>query len=164
MKEDLISLLKSDKDIYAECPDEGAFPLHKAAMFYVDKPIPAEIKKLIEQKEEELKKRENEIKKKKERLKEKSEIATRTTNLGKVLEKVAPALRGFDFDRRDCRALFEPIDYIVFNGLSSNEGRIDSLCFIDIKTGRSSLNAHQRQIKNAIEKGRLFFDTFGGKL
>lgn len=164
MKNNLIEQLKSEKDLYAECPDGDVFPLHKAVMFYVDGPIPENIKKIIDEKKKELKEKRLELKNKKKKLQERSEVATRTTNLGKILEKVAPALKGFEFDRKDCRALFEPIDYIVFNGLSTKDGDIDSIFFIDIKTGGSRLNEHQKQVKNAIEKGKIDFDTYGGKL
>ncbi len=164
MEKDLIEQLKSEKALYAECPSGDIFPLHKAIMFYVDGPVPENVKKIIEEKKKELEEKRLELKKKKKKLQERSEVATRSTNLGKILEKVAPALKGFEFDRKDCRALFEPIDYIVFSGLSTKEGNIDSLYFIDIKTGNSRLNEHQRQIKDAVERGKIDFDNYGGKL
>ncbi|MCX7943156.1 MAG: hypothetical protein N2746_01420, partial [Deltaproteobacteria bacterium] len=104
MKKDLINTLKSDKNIYAACPDGDEFPLSQAIMFYADGPIPDEVKKLIKEKENELEERKSAIKEMRRKLKERSETATRTTNIGKVLEKVAPAIKGFQFDRRDCRA------------------------------------------------------------
>lgn len=165
MKQDIIKELKSNLNLYAECPTCGkSFQLNKAIMFYVDGPIPDEAKKIITKKENDLAMRKKELIKTRKKLKERAEKATISVNLGKILEKVAPAIRGFKYNPRDCRALFEPIDYLVFNGLSTENGDIDSMLFIDIKTGNAKLNYHQKQIKATVENGKVFWDTYGGKL
>jgi len=164
MKRDLIKELKADKNLYAECPDGHIFPLHRAIMFYVDEPIPPEVQKILKEKQEALSERKKDVLNRRKKLKERSEVATKTINVGKIIEKTAPAIKGFKYDRRDCRALFEPIDYIVFDGLTRNEGVVDALLFMDIKTGRSQLNQHQKQIKNAVESGRVEWDAFRGEL
>lgn len=163
MKRDLIKELKSDTNIFGECPECGeSFPLRKAIMFYVDGPIPEEGKRVITEKENELKKLRKEVWEKRKKLKERSEKATVSVNLGKILEKVAPAIKGFKFDPRDCRTLFEPIDYLVFNRLTSQKGVIDSLYFLDIKTGGASLNERQRQIMKAVKEGKVEWDQYRG--
>lgn len=164
MKRDLIKELKSDRNIYAQCPNGDVFPLHRAIMFYIDGPIPPEAQKILDSKEEELTERRLKVLEKRKKLKQRSEVATRTIGLGKIIEKVAPAIKGFKYDRRDCRALFEPIDYIVFNGLTARDGWIDAIFFLDIKTGGSSLNIHQKQIRDAVESGKVVWDTFTGEL
>ncbi|MEO0075255.1 MAG: Holliday junction resolvase-like protein [candidate division WOR-3 bacterium] len=165
MKPDIIKELKSNCNLYAECSTCGSsFQLNKAIIFYVDGPIPDEAKKIINKKENDLFKRKKELINRRKKLKERAEKATISVNLGKILEKVAPAIKGFKYNHRDCRALFEPIDYLVFNGLSTKNGYIDSMLFIDIKTGQASLNYHQKQIKAAVENGKVFWDTYGGKL
>jgi predicted Holliday junction resolvase-like endonuclease len=80
-------------------------------------------------------------------------------NVGKVLEKIAPALPGFGFNCHDCRPLFEPVDYIVFEGLTK-KGMVESIQIIDIKTGQAGLNPHQQQIKNAIDERRVEWNTY----
>lgn len=164
MNRDLIKILKSDRNLYAECPNGDIFPLHKAIMFYADGPIPPEVQKIIETKKADLKERERSVLERRKKLKQRSETATRTVGIGKIIEKVAPAIKGFKYDRRDCRALFEPIDYIVFDGLTSKNGWVDSLFFVDIKTGKASLNEHQKQIRDAVKSGKVEWDTFKGTL
>lgn len=165
MKNDIIEELKSDPNIFAECPDCGeTFPLRKAFMFYIDEPIPNQIKKFIAERKQEFKDRRKTLAEEKRKFRERVERATESINLGKMLEKVAPAIRGFKFNPRDCRPLFEPIDYLVFNGLTRNNGGIDSIFFIDIKTGSAGLNEHQRQIKRAIEYGKVMWDQYKGIL
>jgi predicted Holliday junction resolvase-like endonuclease len=160
MKRDIIQELKSNRNLYAECPDGDTFPLHKAVIFYVDGPIPQEAEELIKGIKQELIERRRDVLERRKKLKTRSEKATESINVGKVIEKIAPALEGFRYDRRDCRALFEPIDYIIFDGLTRKNGLVDAIHFIDIKTGKSSLNEHQRQIKDAIESGRVVWDSF----
>jgi len=165
VKRDIVKELKSNPNIYAECPECGeAFPLRKAVIFYVDGPIPKEVQKVIDERKQEIIERRKELAARRKKLKERVEKATLSVNVGRIIEKVAPAINGFNFDRRDCRTLFEPIDYLVFSGLSTGKGNVDSIFFIDIKTGRARLNEHQRQIKDAVENGRVEWDQYGGKI
>ncbi len=53
----------------------------------------------------------------------------------------------------DCRPLFEPVDIIAFNGLGS--GKIESITFCEIKTGKARLNPRERMVKEAVEDGRV---------
>jgi predicted Holliday junction resolvase-like endonuclease len=161
-KDDLIKQLQSDPNLYGECPEcAGSFPLHKAVMFNVDGPIPPKVKELIAQREQELKDGIKELREERKKTKKRSEVSTKAINIGKILEKIAPAVRGFKYDPRDCRGIFEPIDYIVFNGLAKHNGNVDSLVFLDIKTGRSALNEHQKQIRDAVQNGKVSWDKYG---
>ncbi len=79
--------------------------------------------------------------------------AARVTNIGKTVEKIAPSLVGFPEAPSDCRSLFEPIDYLVFRGLRN--GIIDSLGFVDIKSGRGRLSARQKSVRELLESGKI---------
>jgi len=150
--ESVIDLLASDKHLVAECPNcSETFKLCDSGLFYGDDFTPDAL--------EFVKAQQTVIKESKDELKRMKEMATKgaakkstEVNFGKVLEKVAPALDGFPFARTDCRPIFEPIDYLVFNGWS-NKGKVEELCFVDIKTGNAKLNNHQKQVKAAVEKG-----------
>jgi predicted Holliday junction resolvase-like endonuclease len=48
----------------------------------------------------------------------------------------------------------EPIDYVVFRGLSAHR-RIDSMVFVDVKTGHGRLTRVQSQVKNLVECGKV---------
>ena len=54
----------------------------------------------------------------KEKIKGKSEVGARSVNIGKIVERIAPSLKGFPFQCNDCRSLFQPIDYLVLEGLT----------------------------------------------
>ena len=165
MKQDTIAGLQADRRILAECPDsEETFPLADAVMFYIGDPVPAKAKKVIDKWEAGLEERREDLHEARRKLKERSETATVSVNIGKILEKVAPAMKGFDMDCRDLRPLFEPIDYVAFNGLASRDGRVDSILFFDVKTGGAQLTQAQRQIKDAVERGKVHWDTYRGSL
>jgi len=44
---------------------------------------------------------------------------SRSTLLGHLFERLAPFFARFDHDPRDVRPLMNPIDYVVFDGLTS---------------------------------------------
>lgn len=63
--------------------------------------------------------------------------------LGNVAETLAPFLDQFDFDPENCIFLGRPIDYISFAD--------EEITFIEVKMGKSQLNAKQRHIRNLIQ-------------
>jgi predicted Holliday junction resolvase-like endonuclease len=74
--------------------------------------------------------------------------------VGKVTEHIAPYLPDFKFNPKDARFIGSPIDFLVFDGL--DEGGIRDVFFIEVKTGfSSSLNTRQRQIRDAVQSGRV---------
>lgn len=65
---------------------------------------------------------------------------------------------------KDFRFMGNPIDYIIFNGLSAVADKtaedLESVIFLDIKTGKSRLTKVQRRIKKCIESGRVQFVVY----
>ena len=164
MPRTLIEELKANPDLVAECPGGHTFRLKDAVMFSVGGPVPKDVQKMITALKADIAQRRKKVAEDRKALKGRVERATVSANLGRVLEKVAPAVKGFGFDPGDCRSLFEPIDYIVFQGLSAGNGQVDSLVFTDIKAGGAGLNDHQRQIKTAVEAGKVELDIYRGEL
>jgi predicted Holliday junction resolvase-like endonuclease len=78
--------------------------------------------------------------------------------VGQVLEQIVPALPTFPYAGNDCRSLFKPIDYVVFEGLTQNE--VDSIHFVDVKTGHARMNDHQKEIRRIIDKKRVEFERY----
>ena len=72
---------------------------------------------------------------------------------GKVHEQLVPHLPGFGFSPRDARFLGSPVDYLIFDGLAA--GRVDRVVFLEIKTGAAVLSPRERQVREAIEAGRV---------
>jgi predicted Holliday junction resolvase-like endonuclease len=158
-QQDVLDKLIADKRLYGECPSCGeTFPLFKSHLFY-RKPTATPALNAVEQWRRKIIEAQNDLTKRKQQTRQRSERGVIDVNVGKVLEKIAPALPGFRFDCHDCRPLFEPVDYIIFEGLTKR-GIVESIQIIDIKTGQSGLNPHQQQIKNAVDEKRVEWNTY----
>lgn len=73
---------------------------------------------------------------------------------GQVVEQMAPFLPNFPCNPSDARFIGKPVDYIAFSGLSQNDS-VDEILLIEVKTGQSQLNKHEKEIKKAVESGRV---------
>src|SRR6266851_1397750 len=111
--------------------------LRDCGLFYLDDFTP-EAREIYNQLKTELAERAQEIKERKEQISTTSEIGAKAVNIGFILERLAPSMSTFRFARNDCRSLFDPIDYVIFEGLTS-KGVVSKLLFVDIKTGGARL-------------------------
>jgi predicted Holliday junction resolvase-like endonuclease len=76
-------------------------------------------------------------------------------NLGKITEHLMPYMSVFPYNPKDVRFVGSPVDLIVFDGI--DDGALRDIIFLEVKTGSSSLNARQRQIRDAILAGRVLW-------
>ncbi len=83
---------------------------------------------------------------------------SRAALLGSLMEQVGPLLPGFKYDLNDLRALWDPIDFVAFNGIGVGR-KVESITFVDIKTGEARLKPVQKTIKEAVEAGNVHFET-----
>lgn len=148
---DVSSMIKTltKSKLIAECPICGdEFNLSESLLFDGRKEFPskAETKRL--ELLEELQERTADLLKRQKRATTKSEKTAIAVGIGKIIEKILPVHKNFDLTPADCRFLAEPIDMIVFDGISENKVR--NITFMDIKTGSAVLNTHQKQIRDAI--------------
>ena len=81
---------------------------------------------------------------------------SRAGQLGKTLEKIAPMFPGFGHHPYDVRPVFDPIDFVVFDGYY--QGAVTDIVFVEFKTGQSRLNSVQGSIREAIGKRRIHFE------
>ncbi len=106
-----------------------------------------------------IKDRKNKLKKLREIGTMRSEAGAKSTNIGFILERLAPTMKHFRFNHNDCRSLFDPIDYVIFEGLSAT-GRISKIFFVDIKTGAARLSRRQKEIKSVITEQWVSFKKY----
>jgi len=153
----LIAQLKSSR-LIAECSDCGqSFPLSKAVMFDGLGDFPEAAQLTREAMLNALQKRLDDLKRRRHSAGPGAEKKAIEVGIGKIIEKVVPAYKGFGFPICDCRPLFEPIDMIIFNGLS--KASVESITFMEIKTGASRLKDHQKLIKDAVGDGKVGFQV-----
>ncbi|WP_151956640.1 Holliday junction resolvase-like protein [Acinetobacter guillouiae] len=83
---------------------------------------------------------------------------------GKMAEQLAPIMPEFRYLPSDAKFLGDPIDYAVFDGYTDfrdGEGLAEDIevVLIDIKSGGARLTKGQQAIAQAIQDGRVRFET-----
>jgi len=157
--QEVIKTLEENR-FYTECPCGCGeeILLRDANLFYLDdfNDIGKEAyKKLLE----DIKVQKKELKTREKQMSFKSEIAAQSINIGFIMERLAPTLKSFPFEHYDCRSLFDPIDYVIFEGLH-NKGVVTKIVFTDIKTGNARLNSSQKQIKELINNKKVALKVY----
>ena len=155
----IIHQLNSDSKIVGSCPTCGcAAPMIHWNLFYTDS-FPPEAANSIATMKQGIVDLKDEIRGIREKATTLAAKKSLEVNMGKVVERVVPALADFPYRTCDCRPLFDPIDYIVFQGLGE-KGLVDEIRFIDVKTGYARLSERERLVKNAVERGRVTFGLY----
>ncbi|MGA8610690.1 MAG: Holliday junction resolvase-like protein [Xanthobacteraceae bacterium] len=154
---ELISELQRNKGFMGTCPTcLEEFRLADATLFSISEAPPETALAAIQAIREAIRERKDELSRAKARMTERAQTTAQAVNLGKIVEKIVPSFASFEYAPGDCRALFEPIDYLIFSGLSARR-RVDSIHFVDVKSGAARLAAKQRSIKEVVESGAVKF-------
>ena len=154
---DLISSIQNS-GLEAECPKcRITSALSSWILFDGLDQIPTEAKQKKLEMESELQENLDILKKARERI-DISERSAAAGGKGKIVEGLIPVMKGFGYEMEDCRFLANPIDYIIFEGVS--QGNVDHITFMDIKAGKSAdLDTHQRKIRDAIKNNDVKFEV-----
>ena len=83
---------------------------------------------------------------------------SRAVSFGKTIEHYVPFMEDFPVNPKDVQFFGKPIDYIAFSNRGSKSKC--SVHFIEVKSGKSGLNNHQKNIKTAIQDGRIHWHEF----
>lgn len=81
---------------------------------------------------------------------------SRVSQLGKTLEKLAPMFPGFGHHPYDVRPIFDPIDFVVFDGYFNQQ--VTDITFVEFKTGDSRMSDIQKSIRDTIKRKRVHFE------
>jgi len=72
---------------------------------------------------------------------------------GQFSEQLAPYLPNFQYLPTECKFIGKPIDFIVFKGM--DEKNIQEVIFVEVKSGNSKLNQHEKNLKETIDNKRV---------
>jgi predicted Holliday junction resolvase-like endonuclease len=134
----LIGFLEKN-NFYAECHCGDSFKLKEANLFTLDEFNP-EAEELYKEMKLAIAKRRTQLKTLEKKGPERSENTSKSVNLGFIFERIAPTLPDFPFDKNDCRSMFDPIDYVIFDGLHK-KGKVDKLFFVEVQNGMEKVEA-----------------------
>lgn len=150
--EKILDFIQAERSIYAQCPScEEIYRLNEFKIFSGKEPP----QDLLDQ----LRLAERDFEERKKKIVEQAIEKSKQVYIGKTLEHLAPTTVKWGHQPRDCRFLAEPIDFIAFDGLFRQD-EVSKITFIDAKTGDAKLSSREKSIKNAIEKGEVYFEEF----
>ena len=72
---------------------------------------------------------------------------SRNAITGEIYEKILPSMPNFPYTPKDMVFVGKWTDYIIFDGLS--DGDLREIIFLEIKSGKSRLNANEKMIKKS---------------
>lgn len=75
---------------------------------------------------------------------------------GQVMEQLVPYFPEWTYTPSDARFLGSPLDFIVFDGLST--GKVENVVFVEIKSRNSKITQRQRSVKKAINEGKVSYE------
>ncbi|RSN76321.1 Holliday junction resolvase-like protein [Acinetobacter haemolyticus] len=83
---------------------------------------------------------------------------------GKMAEQFAPILPEFRYLPSDAKFLGDPVDYVIFDGYTDfrdGDGEAEDIqvILLDIKSGGARLSKGQQAIAQAVQEGRVRFET-----
>lgn len=88
---------------------------------------------------------------------------SKSVTRGQVTEHLLPLFPGFPYSMSDVKFSAQPIDYLVFEGMSAFRDGKDaqiSIILADVKVGSAQRTKVQNAIKKAVEEGRVRFETW----
>jgi len=147
----VLNIIRAEDQIAGYCPScRELFRLSEVELFYITdrkKDFLAELRKKQRELDERIdEEREDAIKR------------SRASLMGKLFETVRPFLPDFGYHPGDLRSIWNPIDFVSFNGLALNRD-VESITFIEVKSGRSSLSGVERSIQDVVNRGKVGFQT-----
>jgi hypothetical protein len=148
----LLASLRTDRQIWASAPCGHEYRLADSILFY-GSDFPPEARPGRDQLLDSLRLAKEEVAALRAKLTTNFAKKSLEVTIGKTVENIVPGFHDFPYRSDDCRLLFQPIDFIAFNGLGA--GAITSVDFIEVKTGNSQLTKVQRQIRDAVQDHRV---------
>src|SRR3989338_10896324 len=83
---------------------------------------------------------------------------SRSVLAGQFSEQIAPYLPDFPYKPTEARFIGKPIDFIVFKGI--DDGKIDEIAFVEVKSGQGKLNGIQKSLKSAVESKKMSWHEY----
>jgi predicted Holliday junction resolvase-like endonuclease len=91
----------------------------------------------------------------KEKIRKDSKFRSSAVNWGKSIEHFVPFMTTFPVPPESVSFLGMPIDYV---GFTDTDSKVDcKVHFIEVKSGNSILSTKQKNIKKALEDGRVYW-------
>lgn len=151
---DFLLLLRESRHIFSICPECGI--VHRLSQLQLSSKGRYKADWL-----DEMERERNKLDERKERLEERArELRLRAKEqaerreLPRLLRRTAPMFVKHRIDPRDVRTLFDPVEFVIFEGMNSDDG-IQGVTFIKI----GGASAIDRSIERAVKGGKYGWNT-----
>lgn len=150
----MMAFFETGQEIYGVCPCcEEIFRVSEMQIFYGKKP-PRDWLERLREKGSQLDEERKQFEQDRNKIVSDAIKRSLVVHIGKTLEHIAPIIPQLGHHPRDVRGIFDPVDYVAFNGMFEKKS-IDSISFIEIKTGKSRLTPIERKIRDAVKDQRV---------
>ncbi len=157
MKPPLVTVLEDFRNILGLCPHCGEFfRLTEIAISYRSRPRQTFLDAL-ETEEDRLDRAEQRFEEQKEEIREAARKRGRN-QLPRLLRKAEPIFSCRGFFPQDAKALFDPIDFVVFDGMN-RKGRIDRIVLFDGPPDSREREKVQRSVQRSVRAGNYEWRT-----
>lgn len=87
------------------------------------------------------------------------ETTTGSVNMGFILERLAPVLEHFPFDKNDCRSLFTQLT-MSYLKVYKKQGKCKRCSLLILNLEKAKLKPNQKAIKQMIEQKKIEFKNY----
>lgn len=153
-----IGLFKAQRNIFGLCPMCGeVFRLSEIKISYKRKfPIDWYDKMLAQG--EKLDEKEMKLEENLKDIREKATERAKRVLLPRLLRKVDPLFTSLGYFPQDVKAIFDPIDFVIFDGMNRAE-KVKRIVFMDQQTENRGQRIIQKSIEKTIEQERYEWET-----
>lgn len=153
-----IGLFKAQRNIFGICPSCGEiFRLSDIKISYRRR-FPADWHDKLLAEEERISDKEDELEERLAEIREKATEHARKVLLPRLLRKVDPLFTKLGYFPQDVKAIFDPIDFVVFDGMNRTE-KVKRIVFMDHETEDMGQRAIQKSIERTIDKEKYGWET-----
>ncbi len=98
-----------------------------------------------------------------EQFRKSSAQSQRATLRGQVAERVASLFPQFTWNPSDAHFLGQPVDYVIFDGLTENRDGLSSnpveIIFVEAKSGSRTLTPVEKLVREAVQEKRVRYEV-----
>jgi len=157
VKPPVVAAFQDFQRIMVVCPKCGGIHrLSELRLSYRVKPKPTWLEEL-RLKEEKLEKAEERFEEKKDKLKEAARERGRR-KLPAMLSKCVPVISRLGYVHQDVKAMFDPVDFVVFDGMSIR-AQVRRLVLLDGPPDNKRRERAQRSLQKVVKKGSYEWRT-----
>jgi len=154
----LINFFEAQRNIFGICPHcQELFRLSDIKISYKAKFGKDWYDKLQEQ-EEKLQEEQIKIEETLKKIREKTIEKTRRVYLPKMLMQADPVFTPLGYYPQDVKALFDPIDFVIFDGMNRDD-KVNRVVFMDEHNTKDEIRRVQHSIEMAIKHGNYSFQS-----